>query len=199
MAKIGLSKPYAARYSATGNTVTYSEGAVVGKAVSLSVELAGAESNNLYADNGIAESSNTFSNGSFTLTTDDLLAEEMMRILGIEKEAITGVDGVTTPDASWYKFNSNQSTPYMGFGAIVKTQKDGVTGWQAFVLPKIKFQNPSDSFTTQGENIEWGTPEIGGTIMRDDTADQNWKMISTVLATEEEAENLIKHFLQIAP
>ena len=36
MAKIGLSKPYFAKYSNTGSTVTYAEGALMGKAVELS-------------------------------------------------------------------------------------------------------------------------------------------------------------------
>lgn len=197
MAKIGLSKPYAAKYSATGNTVTYSEGALIGKAVELSIELEGADDNVLYADNGIAESANTFAGGSFTLITDDLLPAVMMEILGIETEAIT-VDGVSTEGAAWYKFNSNQQTEYMGFGAIVKVQNSNVVGYQAIVLPKIQFQNPNDTFTTQGETIEWGTPEIGGTIMRDDTVDQNWKLISSVLGTEAEAEALLKNYLSIA-
>ena len=39
MAKIGLSKPYFAKYSNTGETVTYSGGALMGKAVELSIEL----------------------------------------------------------------------------------------------------------------------------------------------------------------
>ena len=81
MAKIGLSKPYAAMYSATNNTVTYTKGALIGKAVDLSIELEGADDNVLYADNGVAESANTFSGGSFTLTTDDLMPSVMVNIL----------------------------------------------------------------------------------------------------------------------
>lgn len=197
MAKIGLSKPYAAMYSATNNTVTYTKGTLIGKAVDLSIELEGADDNVLYADNGVAESANTFSGGSFTLTTDDLMPSVMVNILGVETEAISGVDGVKTEGASWYKFNSNQQTPYMGFGAIVKVQNNNVVGWQAIVLPKVQFQNPNDTFTTQGETIEWGTPEISGTIMRDDTEDQNWKQISSILATEAEAEALLKDYFNI--
>lgn len=75
MAKIGLSKPYFAKYSNTGSTVTYAEGALMGKAVELSLELEEGDDNILYADNGPAESANTFSGGSLTLTTDDLLPE----------------------------------------------------------------------------------------------------------------------------
>ena len=92
MAKIGLSKPYFAKYSNTGETVTYSGGALMGKAVELSIELEGADDNILYADNGPAESANTFAGGTWTLTTDDLLPDVMLRVLGIIEQAMTGSD-----------------------------------------------------------------------------------------------------------
>ena len=73
MAKIGLSKPYFAVYGNTGETVTYSNGALMGRAVELSIELEGADDNTLYADDGPAETANVFAGGTVTLTTDDLL------------------------------------------------------------------------------------------------------------------------------
>lgn len=197
MAKIGLSKPYAAKYSNTGTTVTYSDGALVGKAVELSIELEDSEDNNLYADNGVAETANTFSGGSFTLTTDDLLPDVMMDILGIVEQAITD-EGITTDTPKWYVWNDKQNTPYLGFGAVVKIQNNNVVKWQAVVLPKVKFSNPSDTFTTQGETIEWGTPEISGTILRSDAVDNPWKMVSSPMDSEADAEAAIKQFLQIS-
>lgn len=122
MAKIGLSKPYCAKYSNTGETVNYSGGALMGKAVELSIELEGADDNILYADNGPAESANTFAGGTWTLTTDDLLPDVMLRVLGIIEQAMTGSD-VSTKDAKWYIWNDEQETPYLGFGAVVKTRK----------------------------------------------------------------------------
>ena len=55
MAKIGLSKPYFAIYNATGNTVSYSGGGAIGKAVEMSLELEGGNDNVLYADNVLAK------------------------------------------------------------------------------------------------------------------------------------------------
>lgn len=196
MAKIGLSKPYCAKYSNTGQTVTYSEGALIGKAVELSIEVDAADDNILYADNGPAESATTFTGGTFTLTTDDLMPDVFADILGLQEQAITSEE-ITTTTPKWYVWNDKQTTPYMGFGAIVKVQKDGALKWQAVVLPKIKFSNPSDTFTTQGETIEWGTPEISGSIQRSDAADSPWKMISTPMDSEADAEEAIKQFLQI--
>ena len=197
MAKIGLSKPYCAKYSNTGSTVTYSEGALIGKAVELSIELEEGDDNILYADNGPAESANTFSGGSLTLTTDDLLPDVMMKVLGVTEESITSEE-IQTETPKWYNWDDDQSTPYLGFGAIVKVQNNNVIGYQAVILPKIKLNNPSDTFTTQGETIEFGTPEISGTILRSDGEKHTWKKVSSVMNSEADAEAAIKQFLSIA-
>ena len=196
MAKIGLSKPYFAQYSNTGETVSYSGGALMGKAVELSIELDGAEDNKLHADNGPAETANTFAGGTISLTTDDLLPEVMLKVLGVAEQAMTA-ESVSTKDAKWYTWDDDQQTPYLGFAAIVKIQKDGVTKWQAVVLPKIMFTNPNDTFKTQGEKIEWGTPEISGTILRSDAAKHPWKIISSPMDSEADAEAAIKSYLNI--
>lgn len=198
MAKIGLSKPYTAKYENIGETVTYTGCALMGKAVELSIELEDAEDNVLYADNGIAESANTFTGGTFGLTTDDLMPDVMVSVLGIMEENIE-TEGITTENPKLYKWNDNQETPYMGFGAIVKIQKNGKPKWQAIILPKVQFTNPSDTFATQGEHIEWGTPEISGNILRDDTAEHNWKIISSPMDSEADAETIIKKYLGMIP
>lgn len=83
MATIGLSKPFYAIYAASGETVSYTNGGVLGKAVELSMELDGGDANILYADNGPAESATTFGGGTLTITTDDLLPEPAAAILGL--------------------------------------------------------------------------------------------------------------------
>lgn len=195
MATIGLSKPYYAIYSNTGAAVEYSDGALIGKAVEMTLELEGAEDNSLYADNGIAESDNQFAGGTLTLTTDDLLPEPMIAILGLQKETITGVDGIETEGAAWIKYNDSQEIPYVGFGGIIKLKQSGAVKYQAVVLNKIQFANPGISAVTQGETIEWQTKELTATVMRDDSADHNWQFISTPLDTEEEAELAIQNKL----
>lgn len=196
MATIGLSKPYYAIYNNVGTTVTYSDGAVIGKAVELSMEIEGGDPNVLYADNGPAESANTFAGGTLTLTTDDLLPAPMMGILGIKEEAITD-EAVKTAGAAWLVFDDDQNTPYVGFGGIIKKQQSGATKWVAVVYPKIQFQNTGDAATTQGETIEWQTPELTATLMRDDTEKHVWRYLSTPLDTEAEAEAAVKKILNI--
>ena len=66
MATIGLSKPFYAIYTASGEAVSYTSDGVLGKAVELSMELEGGDANILYADNGPAESATTFGGGTLT-------------------------------------------------------------------------------------------------------------------------------------
>ena len=89
MATIGLSKPFYAIYTASGETVSYTSGGVLGKAVELSMELEGGD-----ADNGPAESATTFGGGTLTITTDDLLPEPAAAILGLTLKAVTEQDDV---------------------------------------------------------------------------------------------------------
>lgn len=197
MATIGLSKPYFAPYSYTGaGNPTYSGGFSIGKAVELSLELEGGESNNFYADNSIAESDNQFAGGTVTLTTDDLLPVPMMGILGLKMQPIT-LDGGTTQNPQWIVFDDDQAAPYGGLGGIVKKQINNVQKWVAIVFTKTQFSNPGLEAVTQGETIEWQTTELTATIMRDDSAKHTWRMQSTPMDTEADAEAAVKQMLNI--
>ena len=189
MATIGLSKPYYAKYSNTGSTVTYSEGGVMGKAVEANIEIESSEDNNLYADNTIAETDKTFTGGTLTLTTDELSQEIAKVLLGVTETAITEITGVTDEGANELIWDDDQQTPYLGVGMIIKKMVGGV-------LTKVMFNIPADAATTQGESIEWQTPELSGTIMRDDTAKHTWKTEAT-FTTEAQAEAYIKDKLSI--
>ena len=67
MATIGLSKPYYAIYAEAGGVVSYSDGAVMGKATEANISIETTEDNNLYGDNGLAETDRRFANGTLTL------------------------------------------------------------------------------------------------------------------------------------
>lgn len=197
MATIGLSKPYYALYQESGGTVTYSGGGLIGKATEMSLELEGADSNILYADNGPAESDNQFAGGTLTISTDDLLPEPMLAILGLVEEEMT-LEEASTATPKWIVYNDDQAIPYVGFGGIIKAKQSGVTKWIAVVLTKIQFANPGINAVTQGETIEWQTKELTATVMRDDSTKHKWQMQSTPMDTEADAEAAIKKALNIA-
>lgn len=193
MATIGLSKPYYAKYAAEGSTVTYTGCAKLAKAVELSMELEGGDANILYADNGPAESATQFAGGTMTIKTDDLMAEEAAAILGLTLQAVTN-ESIQTTTPQELVFGEKQVIPYLGFGVIVKKQKDNVVKYMGLVLPKIQFSNPGISAVTQGETVEFQTQELSATIMRDDTADHNWCRYA-ILDSEADAEAYIKGLL----
>lgn len=196
MATIGLSKPYYAIYSETGGVVSYSDGAVMGKATEANIAIETTEDNNLYGDNGLAETDRRFTNGSLTLSTTDLSQEVSKAILGLTEQAITGVDGVTDTSVKELVYDDTQVTPYLGVGFIIKKKVNGAYKWRGVVLPKVMFSVPEDTATTQGESIEWQTPELTGAIMRDDSATHAWKKEAT-FTSEAQAEAYIKARLGI--
>lgn len=197
MATIGLSKPYYAIYAEAGGVVSYSDGAVMGKATEANISIETTEDNNLYGDNGLAETDRRFANGTLTLSTTDLSQEVSKAILGLTEQAITGIDGVTDTSVKELVYDDAQVTPYLGVGFIIKKKVNGAYKWRGVVLPKVMFSVPEDAATTQGESIEWQTPELTGAIMRDDSATHVWKKEAT-FTTEAQAEAYIKARLGIA-
>lgn len=196
MAVIGLSKPYYGIYNVSGTTVSYSDGAVMGKATEANIEIDTTEDNNLYADNAIAETDRSFAGGTLTLSTDDLSQDVAKAILGLTENTITGIEGVTDTSVKELVYDDTQTTPYLGVGFIVKKKVGGAYKWRAVVLSKVMFSVPADAATTQGESIEWQVPELSATIMRDDSATHMWKREAT-FTTEAQAEAYIKARLNI--
>lgn len=196
MAKVGLSKPYYAVYSAGSGTPSYASGGVMGKATEANIEIDTSDNNNLYADNGVSETDVQFAGGTLTLSTDDLSPEVSAAILGITPATLSEITGITDEDVKELVFDDNQVTPYLGVGFIVKHIVGGVTKWRGIVLTKVIFSVPADSATTQGETIEWQVPELTATIMRDDGATHPWKK-EAMFTTEAQAETYIKDRLNI--
>lgn len=196
MATIGVSKPYYAIYSATGTTVKYTAGGVMGKATEVNVEIESTDSNNLYGDNGIVETDRQFSGGTITVKPDDLSQEVSKAILGLKEQEVDSIDGVTDESVQELIYDDDQNTPYLGVGFIVKKKVGGVLKWRAVVLTKVMFSIPADAATTQGENIEWQVPELSATITRDDSEKHMWKREAT-FTTEAQAEAYLKNRLGI--
>lgn len=186
MATIGLSRPMAALYGNNDTAVSYTKGTVLGKAITFSSEIEQADDNNLYGDNGIAESDRSFSSGTLTIGTDDLTQEASALILGITPKSLGEGDS-----NSELVYDDDMNVPYMGFGCVVKKKRGGLYKWRAVVFPKIMFDIPPDAADTQGETIEWQTPELTATILRDDSEKHRWKMEAT-FGTEAEAVEYIK-------
>lgn len=196
MAGIGLRKPFYAiyNYDDGAGTVSYSGGGILAKAVEFSASIESGDNNDLYADDGIAESDRSFGSGTISITTDDLSQEASAAILGIVAKEIT--IGEAANKIKELVYDEDAATPYLGFGVIIPKIKGGVQSFRALVFPKIMFNAPEDAATTKGESIEWQTPTIEGTILRSDADKHAWKREVTV-ADEATAVAYIKQCLNI--
>lgn len=171
MAIKGLSKPVCANYTAVGNAVTYSDAYAADKAVEYSFEADVAEDKDLYADNQVAETAaGRFVSGKLTLKTADLTPELSKKILGLKTvNRQVGEETVTE-----VVYDDDQVAPYLGFGIIEEHQIDNKTGYLPVVFPKIRFSIPADAATTRGDEVDWQTKEISGTVVRSDQVDDNY-------------------------
>ena len=172
MAIIGLKYPVAAKYSATGATVSYSEGRVLGEAISISTTVNSTDVK-LYADDDIAEQVQEFSNGTCTINIDDADDEVSAWLLGHVKSE----DGELTNKYT-------DIAPYVGMGFYGRRRKNNVESYRAIWYAKVMFKEPGDSLTTKGESIEFQTPTFEGTLSR--AADGIWRRTKT-FTTEAEA------------
>lgn len=153
MAKIGLNNLKFGILSESGDTTTYGAMQSLGKAVSASVSITN-NSAVLYADDAIAETDNTFSAGTITLTVDDDGDTVFAPLLGHEINSDTGE----------MLRNKNDEAPYVGVGRIINKMKNGARLYKVEFLSKVKFAEPSQESNTHGETTEFGTQQIEGTI-----------------------------------
>lgn len=166
MAKIGLNNLKFGVLSEVGETVTYGAMQSLGKAVSANVSIT-SNSAVLYADDAIAETDNTFSAGTITLTVDDDGDTVFAPLLGHEIDSDSGV----------MIRNKNDVAPYVGVGRIINKMKNGARLFKVEFLSKVKFTEPSQESNTHGETTEFGTPQIEGTIATLDSGE--WSKTKT--------------------
>jgi phi13 family phage major tail protein len=160
MARTGLKHVVGAALNETSTTPSYTSGIIIGKAISANISVEISEAT-LFADDSVAESVKEFKSGKLSLNVDDLTYDVQGLLLG---HTVTP----TTLTA-----NSNDNAPYVGVGFYGQVIRGGVTKYRAVWFGKCKFGEPGDESKTKGENIEFSTPTIEGTILK--MADGEWK------------------------
>ena len=186
----GFSKPYFAIYSNSGSTVTYSTPTIMARGVSVALAPESSEDNNFYADNVAAESLNgVFTGGTATLTCDQPLPAAIKAMRGLPTAAEDG----------WTADGESVSTPYLGIGYIVRYMSGGETIYVPTVIAKCKLNLPEENANTQEDEIEWQTVDLVFQLMRDDTANKNWRFIGADFTAEAEAEAALRTKLGATP
>ena len=185
----GFSKPYIANYAASGTTVTYSGGMVLARGVSVSLAPESADDSKFYADNVTAETAaGVFTGGTATITVDGLNPAARALAYGLPE---AGSDG-------WTADGDTTNAPYVGIGYIVRYMSGGDVIYVPTVLAKTRLSIPTEEASTQEDEIDWQTTALDFALMRDDSANHNWRFIGADFTTEEAAEAALKTKLGIA-
>lgn len=160
MAFVGLRYPVAAPVATdtAGTAITYSTGFVVGKAITANIKK-NHNTNPLYADDTIAEMDNGITGMTIELNVDDLSDSVRADLLGLSTVNTSG----TSVTVDYYEETDN-AAPYVGFGYIRVRRKGGSTTYQGVWVHKVQFGEDNESTQTKGENIEWQTPTLNGTV-----------------------------------
>lgn len=184
----GFSKPYVAKYAASGTTVTYTNGQILARGVSVTASPETTDDNNFYADNIVAETeSGTFTGGTINLTVDGLLQSAEKLIMGLP----------TAGDNGLVAYGDEMEIPDVGIGFIARYQSGGVVTFTPIIFPRAAFSLIENEANTQEESIDWQTQELTATIKRAEDANRNWKYVGGELESEAAAEAVIKTFLGI--
>lgn len=158
MKKIGLKYPVCALYSDASGSVGYSNGMIIGKAMSAAI--AWTKNNvKLYADDGVDDTDQSISGGTITFGLNELIYEVQAMILGHE---LNNGELIV---------NESDIAPYVGFGFYGKVKRNGAFKYRAVWLKKVQFGEPNDDTNTQGETMAFQTPSIEGSIMKDVNGD----------------------------
>ena len=195
MPKVGLSRPYVARYHENGaGTVSYSDGVRAGRAVSYSFSLNATGSDNTFrCDNEVGESaSGVFSGGNLSWTVAELEQAISRMILGLSVNTLE-VDGQQVEELV---YDDRMASPYLGAGIIEKSIVRGQTKWRGVLFTKAQFAVPEDAVNTQAETIEWQTDTVTATVMRDDSPHHTWRR-TAVFDSESKADAYLCHILGI--
>lgn len=170
MAYVGLRKPIIAKRTGKGK---YEDAITFGKAVGVNVTPNYAEGS-LNADDEQAEYDKEFNYADVTLNTSTIPLEGQEAMFGhTVEEAKRNV-----------KFNISDQAGYAGVAWLSVEKIDGTRYYVGNFLPKVKFSEPSEEYSTKGDSIEYKTPSISGRAFAED--DGMWKEIQK-FDTEEEA------------
>lgn len=193
MVTTGFSRIHVAKYSASGSTVSYADCRELARARNMDIDITISEDNNYYANNQLAETEPAaFQEGALKLTVDGLSGEEEAMILGIEETKRT----VGGQEVAVINYGKKMSLPYLAVGAVKRMKMHGATSYRPIILTKVRFSIPPEAAETQEADVSWQDQELRAAIMRDDTADQVWKIIPKEnFNTEDEAVAFIKAIL----
>lgn len=187
---IGFPAIFVGKYSASGTTVSYSDGRALGRSVSVSISANATSGNDFYAGDRMAErEADVFANGTLTVTVDGMLPDTERFVYGLPAQETGG--GLC--------FDNRANPPYLGVAIVVAYMSAGVKSWDVVMLSKCRFQFGEFSANTKGETIEWQTEQHTADINRADDQYSKWREIFSGLASEAAAIEKAKTLVGVTP
>ena len=111
----------------------------------------------LYANDGLAECDYSFKKGTLSLTVADDNDELCAELFGNANE-----DGEVTSTIE-------DTIPEFGYGHIIPKIVDGERKYKVEFFPRVKFTKITSDNKTRGENMEFSTTSLEGTVFPLDT------------------------------
>ena len=135
-----------------GSMPTYGTGRVIQEARNANITKT-YNDNPLYGDDRVVDDDNGLQRLTMSFESTGLSDEDRVALFG-ETQATVG--GLTA------YLESDNETPWGGFGYIRKMRDNGVRKFEAWITLKIKFQEESQATNTKEGTISWGTPTLNG-------------------------------------
>ena len=136
-----------------GSMPTYGTGRVIQEARNATITKT-YNDNPLYGDDRIVDDDNGLQSLTMSFESTGLSDADRVSLFG-ETQATVG--GLTA------YLESDNETPWGGFGYIRKMRLNGEKSFEAWITLKIKFQEESQATNTKEGSISWGTPTLNGT------------------------------------
>ena len=173
-ANVGMMYPvFAAIQSHTdGSMPTYGNGVVIHEARNCNISKTYNDTP-LYGDDRIVDDDNCLTALTASFEPTGLSDSDRMLLFG-ENEISVG--GLTC------QVESDNETPYGGFGYIRKMRNNGSVKYEAWIILKIKFQEESQNTATKEGSISWNTPTLNGRaagVYIDNTGKLRWRVHET--------------------
>ena len=151
---VGMMYPVFAKINShtEGSLPTYGSGVVIQEARNATITKT-YNDNPLYGDDRIVDDDNGLL--SMTCSFEPTGLSDSDRVLLFDEDEIAA-GGLTC------QAESDNETPYGGFGYIRKMRLNGVKKFEAWIILKIKFTEESQATATKEGSISWGTPTLNG-------------------------------------
>ena len=171
---VGMMYPVFAKIEShtDGSMPTYGAGVVIHEARNCNITKT-YNDNPLYGDDRIVDDDNGLQGLSASFEPTGLSDSDRMLLFGEEEIAVGGLT---------CQVESDNETPYGGFGYIRKMRDNGTKKFEAWIILKIKFQEESQNTATKEGSISWNTPTLNGRaagVYIDDSGKLRWRVHET--------------------